>query len=147
MRKCYFAFYVVAHVLFLTSLSGCNRQQEDGCVQERIIGRWQLVKCEFADAAETSSTPEAETDIEFATTGKIRYFITPTRRYIYRMDSEFLYLLNRDSDRKCSFSHVQIYKYNMEANRLQLRVFGAFLKTAGRPVCLTYEKKQPHQNE
>jgi hypothetical protein len=146
MREYYFALYVVAHVL-LTGLSSCNGQQEDKNVQERITGRWQLVKCEFADAADSSSTPEAETDIEFADIGKTRYFITPTRRYIYRMDSEFLYLLNRDLDHKCSFSHVQIYKYHLEANRLQLRVFGAFLKTAGRPVSLTYEKKRAHQKE
>jgi hypothetical protein len=139
MREYYFAFYVIA-CLLLTNLLSCNIQQADGCVQEQIAGRWQLVKCEFADATETSSASEVETDIEFAAIGESRYCTTPTRCYSYRMDSEFLYLLNKDSDRACSFNRIHIFKYHLEADRLRLHVFGA-LKSAGRPVKLIYKKK------
>ncbi|MDR1676424.1 MAG: hypothetical protein LBR86_08160 [Tannerella sp.] len=113
----------------------------DKSIQERIAGRWQLVKCEFADTVDTSPVPEVETDLEFAIIGESRYCTTPTHCYMYRMDSEFLYLLNKNSDRKCCFNHVQIYKYHLEAGRLRLHVFGAFLKSADRPVSLIYEKK------
>lgn len=136
-----FALYVMAHVLFLTGFSSCNLRQADGNVQERIVGKWRLVKCEYADATSTPCAPEVAADMEFAVIGETRHCITPTHYYLYRMDSEFLYLFNRDSGLTCSFAHVQIYKYHLEANRLRLRVLGAFLKSTGRPVSLIYEKK------
>ncbi|MDR2042089.1 MAG: hypothetical protein LBP98_07195 [Tannerella sp.] len=141
MREYHFTLYVVVHILFSAGFSSCDLQQEDGNTQERIAGRWQLVKCEYADATHTPCLPEVEADIEFAVTGKTHHCTTPTRRYLYRMDSEFLYLLNRDTGHRCCVNHVQIYKYHLEANRLRLHVFGVFLKSAGRPVSLVYEKK------
>jgi hypothetical protein len=139
MREYGFTFYVVAHVLFLTNLSSCDLRKEDR--GERIAGKWKLVKCEFADSTNTVPVPEVETDIEFAATGTSRHCTMSAHCYSYRMDSEFLYLLSKDPDRKCPSKRVLIFKYHLEAGRLRLHVFGACPKSAGRPVSFIYEKK------
>ncbi|MDR2138289.1 MAG: hypothetical protein LBP50_01885 [Tannerella sp.] len=141
MREYYFAFYVVVHILFSTGLSSCDMQQVDRRVQEGIVGKWQLIECEFANAADTSSVPKPESDIEFVAVGKNRYCTTLTHCYSYRIDSEFLYLLNKDSDHKCHAGHVKIYKYRLDGDRLQLYVLGTFfLKSAGHRVSFTYQR-------
>jgi hypothetical protein len=140
MQEYCFALYMIAHVL-LTGFSSCDLRQADGNVQERIAGKWRLVRCEYEDATNTPCAPGVAADMEFGVIGETRHCTTPTRHYLYRIDSEFLYLFNRDSGHTCCFGHVQIYKYHLEANRLRLRVPGAFLTSGRRPVSLIYEKK------
>jgi hypothetical protein len=127
--------------MFFAGIASCSGHK-DSTGSEEISGKWVRVESEQANVTEVSPAADLGNCIEFTSVnGKNRFCPASAHQFVYRMDSEFLYLIDDEcpldlANEGCR-NHVQIYRYHLEADRLQLkRVLGFFSK----PASHTYRK-------
>ncbi|MDR3194990.1 MAG: hypothetical protein LBT76_06855, partial [Tannerella sp.] len=81
-------------MMIFAGIAGCSGQK-DASESGEISGRWVRIESEQASVTELSPAADLGNCIEFTSVnGKNRFCPASAHQFAYRMDSEFLYLID-----------------------------------------------------